>query len=173
MPEEEKGITFGCPCEVASRGTGMHVHRLSEDFPYNSPLFPFTPLHLCCKPSLLSCPAVEHQSSRIFGFWLAGLASVVLGSQVFSLGLRTALCFSGCQGLLTWTEPHNWYPNLQIALGGNSLVSKTTWSLLPAPPDLSVFPSGEHWLMQAATVIWKTNRTWETFWLKDLTKMIT
>lgn len=90
------------------------------------PLSAATPsLHLSCEASLLSCPAVGRQNSRILGSWLAGLVSVVLGSQVFSLGLYSLLLWSW--GLLTWIEPHHWYP------GAFQLVDGPWWEFLSLP----------------------------------------
>lgn len=100
-----------CVCEASSTAFPLSASTSS--------------LRLCCEASLLSCPAVGRQNSRILGSWLAGLVSVVLGSQVFSLGLYSLLLWSW--GLLTWTEPHHWYP------GAFQLVDGPWWEFLSLP----------------------------------------
>lgn len=136
--------------------TGVAVRVLPEKLPCMSadcedvlhylPLFPPTPsCCLPCKPSLLSCPAFGHQNSRIFDFWLAGLASVVLGSQFFSFVLQTVLYAS----LLLRTFDLDWTTSL--VLQGFQLVDGPWWEflslqncmiqlayqLLSVPPNLS------------------------------------
>lgn len=136
--------------------TGVAVRVLPEKLPCMSadcedvlhylPLFPPTPSRcLPCKPSLLSCPAFGHQNSRTFDFWLAGLSSIVLGSQFFSFVLQTVLYAS----LLLRTFDLDWTTSL--VLQGFQLVDGPWWEflslqncmiqlayqLLSVPPNLS------------------------------------
>lgn len=153
----------GVPVRVLPE-TAMHISRLWRRPPLPSSLPTHSSLCLRWKPSLLSCPAFGHQNSRIFDFWLAGLASVVLGSQFFSFVLQTVLYAS----LVLRTFDLDWTTSLvpqgfQLVDGPwweflslQNCIIQLAYQVLSVPPNLSFLLEN---IDVCSCYNWKTNWT--------------